>query len=840
MIPRHLPLAVACLLAAVTFVTSAVAGPRDEQWKEVDEAVKKGLPKTAIEKLEPIIEQALRDKTYAEAVKAIGRKISLEGTIQGNKPEEKVTRMQAAIDKAPAEMKPVMETILANWYWHYFQQNRWRFMQRSQTSAAPGDDFTTWDLPRILAEIDKQFQKALASADTLKKIPIGEYNDLLQKGNSPDTYRPTLYDFLVHNALEFYSAGEQAGARAEDAFDLQAESPIFADTADFVAWKPDATDETSVTLKAIRLYQDLIRFHQKDDDRAALLDADLLRLEFGNNKAFGEEKANRFKAALKRFADKFADHEISTRALFDWATAVHGGGDFVEARKLAQQGLARFPDSVGGRRCYNLIQQIEARSSQIFTERVWNQPLPTIDVRYRNVTKVHLRAVTFDFEEFVKSNRWQPEQIDQNQRAALLAKPPVKAWSAELPTTADFHERVEHLAAPADLKPGSYYLIASHNEQFNDADNMVSFTEFWVSDLALVVRTRNGDGIVEGFVLNAITGEPLADATIRAWQRVNNNQLTPLDPTKTDKNGLFRFEGANRNSMLFHAAKDGHALSSFNYFYSYRNNNQPRPFERTMFFTDRSLYRPGQTIHYKGICLEVDQQGDNYKTIAGRNLTVIFSDVNGKEIERLPHKTNDYGSFSGSVTAPRDRLMGRMSIRVDGEPNGMAQVTVEEYKRPKFQVSVDAPKEAPRLNGDVKLQGKATAYTGAAIDGAKVRWRVVRQVRYPIWWYWRCWWMPPQPGGNQEIAHGTAMTAANGTFDIQFTAKPDLSVAEESEPTFNYSIHADVIDTTGETRSGHRIINVGYTALAATLTADDWQTDEKPVEVTVHTATLDG
>ncbi|MFT7639392.1 MAG: 5-hydroxyisourate hydrolase-like protein (transthyretin family), partial [Pirellulaceae bacterium] len=668
------------LIASAACASAAFAGPRDSQWKEVEEAVKKGLPKTAIEKLGPIIEGALRDRAFAEAVKAVGQKIALEGNIQGNKPEEKVVRLQAEIAKAPVEMRPVLESILANWYWHYFQQNRWRFMQRSQTAAPPSEDFTTWDLARILAEIDKQFQKALASAATLKKIRIAEYNDLLQKGNSPDSYRPTLYDFLAHNALEFYLTGEQAGSRAEDAFDLQADSPVFATAEEFVAWKPVATDEDSLTLKAIRLYQDLIRFHQADDDRAALLDADLLRLEFGNNKAFGEEKTPRYKAALKRFISKFADHEISARALFNLATVVHGEGDWIEARAIAQQGMARFPDSVGGRRCYNLIQQIEARSSQVQTERVWNQPGPTIDIHYRNVTKIYLRAVKFDFESFVKSNRWQPEQLDQNQRNALLAQAPVKAWSADLPATEDFQQRVESLPAPADLKPGSYYLIASHNEQFNEADNQVTFAEFWVSDLALVIRSRNGQGVIEGFVLNAITGEPLAGAAVRAWQRGNNNQFTAIDPTKTDKNGLFRFTGDRRNAMTFHARHAGQSLSSIHYYYSYQNNNQPQPYEQTMFFTDRSLYRPGQTIHYKGICFAVDQQGDNYKTIPARNLTVIFADVNGKEIERLTHRTNDYGSFSGSVTAPRDRLMGRMSIRVDGSPNGAAQVSVEEYK----------------------------------------------------------------------------------------------------------------------------------------------------------------
>src|SRR5437773_12042686 len=90
----------------------AVAGPRDEQWKKVEEAKQKGLPKSAIEALEPIIAAAMKEKAYAEAIKAIGLKIAYEGNIQGNKPEEKIFRLQAEIAKVPAEMKPTMEAIL--------------------------------------------------------------------------------------------------------------------------------------------------------------------------------------------------------------------------------------------------------------------------------------------------------------------------------------------------------------------------------------------------------------------------------------------------------------------------------------------------------------------------------------------------------------------------------------------------------------------------------------------------------------------------------------------------------------------------------------------------------
>src|SRR5205814_3841740 len=172
----------AVLVCLLMNASLAFAASREAQWKEVEEAVKKGLPKTAIEKLEPIIHDALKDKAWGEATKAIARKIVLEGNIQGNKPEEKITRLEAEIGKAPKEIVPLLDTILANWYWHYFQQNRWRFMQRTQTTQAPGKDFTTWDLPRLFAEIDRQFQKSLANGEMLKKTPVASFDDLLQKG----------------------------------------------------------------------------------------------------------------------------------------------------------------------------------------------------------------------------------------------------------------------------------------------------------------------------------------------------------------------------------------------------------------------------------------------------------------------------------------------------------------------------------------------------------------------------------------------------------------------------------------------------------------------------------
>ena len=153
-------------------------------------------------------------------------------------------------------------------------------------------------------------------------------------------------------------------------------------------------------------------------------------------------------------------------------------------------------------------------------------------------------------------------------------------------------------------------------------------------------------------------------------------------------------------------------------------------------------------------------------------------------------------------------------------------------------MTLDAPKTAAKLNEKVSLTGHAMNYTGAAVDGAEVKYRVVREVRMPWWWgWWRGGWPQSQ---SQEIAHGTARTGTDGSFKIEFTAKPDPKVPEKDEPTFVFQINADVTDSAGETRSADRAIRVGYTALEAMISADDWQTDDKPVELKLETKTLDG
>jgi hypothetical protein len=819
---------------------SAAQPPRPERWKKVDDAVKKGLPKTAIQELEPIIASALKEKAYPEAIKAVCQKINLEGNIQGNKPEEKVVRLKAAIAVSPPEMHPVMHAVLAHWYWHYFQQNRWRIVQRTAAGDTTGDDVTTWDLPRILTEVDRQFDRALAADKELKATPVARYDILLEKGTIPDDHRPMLYDVLAFDALGFYGASEHGLTKGEDAFEIAPASPVFAPLADFLKWQPQTADAGSRVLKAVRLYQTLLTFHQGDENPTARLDADLHRLRFGHARAVGPDKDASYATALERFAAENDKHPLSALARSLWARVEMGRGDRVKARQIALAGKAAFPESPGGKLCHNVVEEIEARHIQVRTERTWADPQPDVRVSYRNITRVHFRLVKSDYVARLQRSPWQPESLNDAERRAALAQRPDLEFARDLPATPDYQERTESFPAPKGLAPGFYCLIASPAANFGESDNVVSFTDVWVSDLAIVSRQEQGTLRVGGFVLKGNPGTPVEGAKVQVWYRRPNGGWEAGLAGTTDRNGMYALAGRQQHGVLVLASQGDQQLATAHDAYLHQHDFTERPHEQTVFFTDRSLYRPGQTIQFRGVCFRTDTAADKYGAVPNRSLTVVLNDANGQEVAKLPVRTNEYGSFSGSFTAPRDRLTGQMTIHVPGGPRGAAQVSVEEYKRPKFLVTAEPPREPAKLGAEVKVPGKAAAYTGAAVGGAKVKYRVVREVRYPPWFFEFCWWRPVPRQPAQEIAHGALTTEADGTFTVPFTAAPDRSVPEADEPTFRYTVTAEVTDGTGETRVGTQTVEVGYVALRATVTTAEWQTADAPVKLTVGTTSLDG
>ena len=811
---------------------------RTDNWKKVEEARQNGLPKSAIEALTVIVDSALAEKKFGEALKAIALRASLESSLDGNDAQSAIKKIKAELESAPAETQPLLHTIQAQFFWNYFEANRWRFGQRTATAAPTGDDFTTWDLKRLFEQIAFHYEKALASEDYLRSVPVANFEPLLKAGTIPDSYRPTLFDFVAFEAIEFYSAGEQAGAKAEDAFEIDASGPALGTTADFLAWEPTTTDTSSVKLKAIKLYQKLLRIHSDDSDRSAYLDAELGRLQFCHANATGEEKGERYIAALKAFAEANSKHELSATSRHRWAMLVRDRGDRVDAREIAQQGFNTFPKSAGGANCKNLISEIESKNLSAITERVWDNDKSTVRVAYRNVNKVYFRLHNADWLARFKQYRSSPNYLNGDEWNSLKNQKPVFEWNSDLVSTDDFQDSTQDVVVPHSLKPGFYFLLSSANANFDNADNVVSMATVWVSKLSLVVDQNTNNGIVDGFLLDSKSGTPIADATIRAFTVDHRSNTTKETTTKSKADGRFSFSMVNQAVMILAESK-GQLIAARDFAYTGQAQPPQKANVQYSMFTDRSLYRPGQTVHFKGIVLSVDAANNKYNTLSNQTVSVEFRDINGQVIETKALKSNDFGSFSGTFDTPRDRGTGHMTIQVNGIQ--AAGVQVEEYKRPKFEVTLDSPKESPKLNEEVVVVGKALSYTGMPIQGAKVSYRVSRSVRWPIWFsYCFPWRIPPNAGAAQEIAHGVVQSEPDGTFKVAFNAKPDRSVNESDNPQFHYNVTVDVTDTTGETRSSTSSVTVGYVALQANVTTSDWNVAGTPVKLALSTTSLNG
>ncbi|EMI52869.1 alpha-2-macroglobulin domain-containing protein [Rhodopirellula sallentina SM41] len=840
--------------------------PQPRAWQPIQVAINKGLPKTAIEEIDKQLPGAISRGDNDFLVRLLATRATLDGQLQGRDEIHRIVRLQEDLETVPQATRPVIRAILANWFWGYYSQNQWRF--RNRTEVDPGvlesdepvviksaDDLSTWTRERIIAQSAALFEAALDSGDGSEKVlrdtAIEDYADLLVRGSAPDAYRPTLYDFVVADAIDFYSDAAETYAGPAERFELTADTPVFETLDRFLEWDVSDADAKSPLRRATTLYQDWLSFHRDDADPSALIDTDLHRIEFANEHARGKGTDEAFKEALKAFVSKNSQHEISTRAQFRLALIARGNDDPARAREIAKQAVDSHPDSVGAKACAAMIRQIEAPSIAIATEEIWNPQLdgnahPKIQVTYRNITEVYFRLVKLDYETIRKSGR-RPENLTQVARQMLTKRTPVLAWSESLDATDDYRDRVEQVAARLDVPRGAYYLIASTSDDFPMDDVYTAMTDVWVSGLSMVIESRYDKGLLVGYVLDSLTGEPLADVDVDVWATLNRRGGGTSGPAsraklQTDQEGRFEYSGVANYNITFLAETRDDRLWSQEYHINRRNTRKQNDVTRSHFFTDRALYRPGQVVRYKIICTRSNQDESEYAVSPEEAIEVELLDANGKVVERASHRCNELGSCHGSFNLPTGGLTGVMTIRTTGAFRGAQSIRVEEYKRPKFEVKVDSPESSIRLGEDVTVKGKATAYTGAAIDGATVRYRVVRETELPPWWWYRCWWMPPSPMPPQTIAEGETETDELGNFTVSFPAIPDNSVDRESEPKFRFKVEAAVVDTTGETREGTTKVLVGYTSIEANLSTEnpDWLTDEEPIAVNVSTRTLQG
>ncbi|MBN2440705.1 MAG: hypothetical protein JXJ04_05150 [Spirochaetales bacterium] len=818
-------------------------------WERVYKLEEKGLTQSILKELETLYSSAKKEKKQDELIKVFIYQLKYESKITEDANVEVIKRVRDEIATAAEPGASILTSILADFYWQYYENNRYTFSQRTPTIDFENSDINTWDLSTLIAKISELYSASLKQKDILQKTDIKEYDLILYPGNSRDI-RPTLFDFIAHRAFSFFSSEESSLTQPAYRFEVDNEE-LFGTPERFSALQLSTEDVNSLKYNALLILQELTAFHLKDTEPSALIYLTIERLKFVRRHAVEMDKDGLYIKALTSLEQKYSKITPAGQIGYEIALFYNAQGnkfsplthdmfknDKGKAFDICKEVMAKFPGSEGAINCRSLQDIISAKYLQFTLEKatIPDRPFRAL-VTYRNVKTLYFRLISLDENQ---RNEAKVAEYDNGSEGILsyyLKQTIVASWQIDLPDDHDFNEYSTEIKIPA-LNPGYYVLIASGNENYSFEGNSLFFSPVWISNISFIVSDNWQKGTKNYYVTDRDSGVPLKGVKAQILESIWSNSRRRYvyknrEKYTTDGDGYFEIKTHKSRDFAVKFTYKKDVLLFDDQFYQYQPYQDDDNPVSTLFFTDRAIYRPGQTIYYKGIVIKkLNKEGDKKKVAENYTSTVYFYDVNSQVISEKKVKTNEYGTFSGSFTAPADRLPGNMRI---GNETGSHSISVEEYKRPLFEVIFDPMKESYKLGTLVTAHGQGKAYSGFGIDNAQVRYRVVRNATYP---YWRWYWGPYPASGETEIKNGTTNTDEKGEFTIQFKALPDLSLSKETLPVFTYTVIADVTDINGETQSSRTTIRIGYVALSIDINIPEKIISEKTKEFEIQSQNL--
>ena len=384
------------------------------------------------------------------------------------------------------------------------------------------------------------------------------------------------------------------------------------------------------------------------------------------------------------------------------------------------------------------------------------------------------------------------------------------------------YEVFEDSLALAGLPVGVYLLEFSTQPETDEECRL-----YFVSGVRLMTLPLPNDQL-RYVVVDASTGQPISGAKLRLTFNMGWKKPQQVKELTCDKNGeaIYQIQGNKRPEHVFAYTQDDKYAPTSRGFGYYGYHEHEFNGKHTNLFTDRSIYRPGQTVHVTAIAWKEVSVLDNH-AVANQSVRFQLRDANYKVVAEQMAQTDAYGKCAVDFTLPEGLLNGRFTVLGNGSS---VSIHVEEYKRPTFQVEFDAYKESYQAGDTVRAQGKAMSYAGVPVQDAKVKYTVRRRVAY--WWMSYSWYWQGGYFGrglDEEVVNeGEAVTADDGTFTVEM---PMLLPADigTSSMFYNFVVEADVTDIAGETHSGTMTLPLGSkpTALTCDL-ARQVRRDELP------------
>ena len=777
-------------LSLIVLLVMSVFAPMQAQtydnlWKELEVLERKDLPKSVISEAMKIYDKAKAEQNVPQMMKAY------------------LTAMQYRSLLTPDSLKVDMNGL-----------EQWASQTGSMEDKAIlysilGEMTMPADVKKGLGYL----QASLKDKDWLLLIPVEKLRPMVRVGEASKRYfRDNLYNLLARRAIQIMQQYRwQAAAKANQTNSLSVD---MTDMDQFVTYQFVPVSDCDLTAAVMQTYQSLLKAYDTETEREGWLLTGIDALNYLYRNFSGNFSNDVCQQELRKWIHTYPAVKTVPEAYLALAQFLQYQNNQVERLRIVREGIAGYPRYEGINQLKNIEKEILNASLSLEIATAYPGEQQSVKVNYKNLIGITLQLykVNLPVTSAVLQNRtthFESKYARLQREEHFSLKPTTDYLNVDTTLT---------IQAP---QAGIYFLKAVPDGKKGVSDG----TLMNVTALKTIYRPLP-DGTLELVVVDAVSGQPVSEAEVTIYTEKGGG-YSPQQTYQADKQGTLKLDFLNSNKYWYnaHTAADN-AMPILNLWkndYYYKESKRK---EVLQLFTDRSIYRPGQTVYVSGLAYEMEK--DSTRVLADKKYTVSLYDANNNETGKVEVRTNGFGSFSGQFVLPSPCLTGYFSLRA---ADTSVSFKVEEYKRPTFDVTFEPVKVEYQVGDSIEVVGMAKTFAGAPVQNARVHYNISRSYA----WVWRFM------GRGSARWEGEAMTDADGKFSVPVHFEIDSDRRESPLWYYTYNIQADVTDGAGETQQANLSLPLGSTSMVLNMdNLPDNLVKEKKLEIKLTAMNLSG
>ena len=757
----------------------------DNLWKELEVLERKDLPQSVISKAMKIYDKAKAEQNVPQMMKAY------------------LTAMQYRSLLTPDSLKVDMNGL-----------EQWA----SQTGSVEDKAILYSILGEMAMSADVKkglgyLQASLKDKDRLLLVPVEKLRSMVRVGEASKRYfRDNLYNLLARRAIQIMQQYRwQAAAKANQTNSLPAD---MTDMDKFVTYQFVPVSDCDLTAAVMQAYQSLLKAYDTETEREGWLLTAVDALNYLYRNFSGNFSNDVCQQELRKWIHTYPAVKTVPEAYLALAQFLQYQNNQVERLRIVREGIAGYPRYEGINQLKNIEKEILNASLSLEIATAYPGEQQSVKVNYKNLIGITLQLYKVNLP--VTSAVLQNRTTHFESKYARLQR----EEHFSLKPTTDYLNIDTTLTIQAP-QAGIYFLKAVPDGKKGVSDG----TLMNVTALKTIYRPLP-DGTLELVVVNAVSGQPVSEAEVTIYTEKGGG-YSPQQTYQADKQGTLKLDFLNSNKYWYnaHTATDN-AMPILNLWKNDYYYKESKKKEVLQLFTDRSIYRPGQTVYVSGLAYEMEK--DSTRVLADKKYTVSLYDANNNETGKVEVWTNGFGSFSGQFVLPSPCLTGYFSLRA---ADTSVSFKVEEYKRPTFDVTFEPVKVEYQVGDSIEVAGMAKTFAGAPVQNARVHYNISRSYA----WFWRFM------GRGSARWEGEAMTDADGKFTVPVHFEIDSDRRESPLWYYTYNIQADVTDGAGETQQANLSLPLGSTSMVLNMdNLPDNLVKEKKLEIKLTAMNLSG